>query len=191
MLSYFELLCTASKCMREKKPTKQKYNYTLGRTNNRITRSILSMKCTRKKNGFYALNTYIRARCRRSCVDRCSTWAISITKSACSIFDINIDSNGFFLVVCSFYTWFCYVSKVYRTILLLDVCVKIWFCLNVTVSPASFRSVKINFTSLVTSLPFGCYRNSMWCSWFQGDGFYGLIRLQPHLKFNRPKFIND
>lgn len=33
--------------------------------------------------------TYIRARCKRSCVDRCSTWAISTTKSACSMSFLN------------------------------------------------------------------------------------------------------
>lgn len=33
--------------------------------------------------------TYIRARCKRSCVERCSTWDISTTKSACSMSFLN------------------------------------------------------------------------------------------------------
>lgn len=42
-------------------------------------------KRTHRNIDFMKAHTHIRAKCRRSCVDKCSTWDISATKSAWSM----------------------------------------------------------------------------------------------------------
>lgn len=124
----------------------------------------------KKKRKIVATPNYIRARCKRSCVDRCSTCAISITKSACSILImcfrrlVPVLYECFFLfLLCLFVRFENILKRIFCSVLCLCI-----YIVPVLVLIFFLRCFTVQLMHLIR-------------------GVFNITPLQPHLKFKGNK----